>query len=382
MANSKLVKPLVVALSLSLPLTLIGCSGEDKAKTAQEARRTVQAQTTIIQPSEGLATTAVTGTVEALESVRVASRLMGYIRDIAVVEGQAVKAGQRLFTIDPLDIEGAVEQARLGVKQAEDAMKDAEADYKRFENLYKDEVVTRQNYEKMKLNYDMAVTRAAQAKAGLGTAQGQMRYATVTSPINGVVTQKLANEGDIAAPGHPVLMVENPARLQVRGSVSEDIHRGLKLGAQVMVEVDGQDQAVAAKVAQLAPAADPMTHTYTVKLDIAAPGLKSGTFARILFPTGKRTVLAVPEAAVLERAGIVGVFVVDAQGAAQYRMVRLGKQEGGLVEVLSGLNPGDKVVTGNANAVNNGDNVVEVKANVSEANVKALGAGRNYKYVG
>lgn len=382
MANSKLVKPLVVALSLSLPLTLIGCSGEDKARTAQEARRTVQAQTTIIQPSEGLATTAVTGTVEALESVRVASRLMGYIRDIAVVEGQAVKAGQRLFTIDPLDIEGAVEQARLGVKQAEDAMKDAEADYKRFENLYKDEVVTRQNYEKMKLNYDMAVTRAAQAKAGLGTAQGQMRYATVTSPINGVVTQKLANEGDIAAPGHPVLMVENPARLQVRGSVSEDIHRGLKLGAQVMVEVDGQDQAVAAKVAQLAPAADPMTHTYTVKLDIAAPGLKSGTFARILFPTGKRTVLAVPEAAVLERAGIVGVFVVDAQGAAQYRMVRLGKQEGGLVEVLSGLNPGDKVVTGNANAVNNGDNVVEVKANVSEANVKALGAGRNYKYVG
>lgn len=382
MANSKLVKPLVVALSLSLHLTLIGCSGEDKAKTAQEARRTVQAQTTIIQPSEGLATTAVTGTVEALESVRVASRLMGYIRDIAVVEGQAVKAGQRLFTIDPLDIEGAVEQARLGVKQAEDAMKDAEADYKRFENLYKDEVVTRQNYEKMKLNYDMAVTRAAQAKAGLGTAQGQMRYATVTSPINGVVTQKLANEGDIAAPGHPVLMVENPARLQVRGSVSEDIHRGLKLGAQVMVEVDGQDQAVAAKVAQLAPAADPMTHTYTVKLDIAAPGLKSGTFARILFPTGKRTVLAVPEAAVLERAGIVGVFVVDAQGSAQYRMVRLGKQEGGLVEVLSGLNPGDRVVTGNANAVNNGDNVVEVKANVSEANVKALGAGRNYKYVG
>jgi RND family efflux transporter MFP subunit len=350
-------KPLVVALTLALPLTLIGCSGEEKPKTAQATQRSVQAQTTIIQPGEGLATTAVTGTVEALESVRVASRLMGYIRDIAVVEGQAVKAGQRLFTIDPLDIEGAVEQARLGVKQAEDAMKDAEADYKRFENLYKDEVVTRQNYEKMKLNYDMAVTRAAQAKAGLGTAQGQMRYATVTSPINGVVTRKLANGGDIAAPGHPVLMVENPARLQVRGSVSEDLYRTLKLGAQVMVEVDGQDQAVAARVAQLAPAADPMTHTYTVKLDIAAPGLKSGAFARILFPTGKRSVLAVPEAAVLERAGIVGVFVVDAQGAAQYRMVRLGKQEGGLVEVLSGLNPGDRVVTGNAQAVNNGDKV-------------------------
>lgn len=349
------LKPLVVALTLALGLA--ACSGEEKAKTAREAQRTVQAQTTVVQMSEGLATTAVPGTVEALESVRVASRLMGYIRDIAVVEGQAVKAGQRLFTIDPLDIEGAVEQARLGLKQAEDAMKDAEADYKRFENLYKDEVVTRQNFEKMKLNYDMAVTRAAQAKAGLGTAQGQMRYATVTSPINGVVTRKLANEGDIAAPGHPVLMVENPARLQVRGAVPEAIYRALKPGVQVMAEVDGQDKALAAKVAQLAPAADPMTHTYTVKLDVAAPGLKSGAFARILFPTGKREVLAVPEAAVLDRAGIVGVFVVDAQGTAHYRMVRLGKKEGGLVEVLSGLNPGDKVVTGNAQAVNNGDKV-------------------------
>ena len=374
------LKPLVVVLALSLGLA--ACSGEEKGKTAQEAQRTVQAQTAVIQMSEGVAATAVPGSVEALESVRVASRLMGYIRDIAVVEGQAVKAGQRLFTIDPLDIEGAVEQARLGLKQAEDAMKDAEADYKRFENLYKEDVVSRQNYEKMKLNYEMAVTRAAQAKAGLGTAQGQMRYATVTSPINGVVTAKLANEGDIAAPGHPVLMVENPARLQVRGAVPEDLYRTLKPGAQVMVEVDGQDKAVAAKVAQLAPAADPMTHTYTVKLDIAAPGLKSGAFARIQFPTGKRTVLAVPEAAVLDRAGIVGVFVVDAQGTAQYRMVRLGRKDGGLVEVLSGLNPGERVVTGNAQAVNNGDKVVEVKANVSEANVKALGAGRNYKYVG
>ncbi|HNA82143.1 MAG TPA: efflux RND transporter periplasmic adaptor subunit [Thiobacillaceae bacterium] len=353
--NTQTLKPVFIALSLALGLA--ACSGEEHGKTAQEAPRTVQAQTAVIQLREGLATTAVPGSVEALESVRVASRLMGYIRDIAVVEGQAVKVGQRLFSIDPLDIEGAVEQARLGLKQAEDAMKDAEADYKRFENLYKEDVVSRQNYEKMKLNYEMAVTRAAQAKAGLGTAQGQMRYATVTSPINGVVTSKLANEGDIAAPGHPVLLVENPARLQVRGAVSEDLYRTLKAGAQVMVEVDGQDKAVAAKVAQLAPAADPMTHTYTVKLDIAAPGLKSGAFARIQFPTGKRTVLAVPEAAVLDRAGIVGVFVVDAQGAAQYRMVRLGRKDGGQVEVLSGLNAGDKVVTGNAQVVNNGDKI-------------------------
>jgi RND family efflux transporter MFP subunit len=357
MSNVALVKPIVLVVVLAAVLNFAGCSGEEAAKSAPAAQPAVQVQTTVLQASESLATTAATGTVVALESVHVASRLMGYIRDIAVVEGQAVKQGQRLFTIDPLDIEGAVEQARLGLRQAEDAMKDAKTDFDRFENLYKDEVVSRQQFEKMKLNHDIAVSRAAQAKAGLGTAQGQMRYATVTSPINGVVTQKLANEGDIAAPGHPVLMLENPARLQVQTAVAEDLYKGIRLGQEVMVEIDGQTKPVSAKVARLSPAADPMTHTYPIKLDLAAPGLRSGSFARVLFPTGKRSVLAVPVAAVLDRAGITGVFVVDAQGAAQYRMVRVGQAAGGLVEVLSGLNAGERVVTGNAQAVNNGDKV-------------------------
>jgi RND family efflux transporter MFP subunit len=347
------MKPLLIALAIALA----GCSGEESTKPAATAQRVVQAQTTILQATGGLATTATTGSVVALESVQVASRLMGYLRDVAVVEGQAVKKGQRLFTIDPLDIEGAVEQARLGLKQAEDAMQDAKADFDRFENLYKDEVVSRQQYEKMKLNHDIAVSRAAQAKAGLGTAQGQMRYATVTAPINGVITRKLANEGDIAAPGHPVLMLENPARLQVQTAVSEDLYKGIKLGDSVMVEIDGQDKPISAKVARLNPAADPMTHTFMIKLDLAAPGLRSGAFARVLFTTGKRNVLAMPRAAVLDRAGITGVFVVDAQGGAHYRMVRLGKEADGMVEVLSGLNPGERVVTGNAQAVNNGDKI-------------------------
>lgn len=343
-----------LALALAVVLTLTACGGEEKAPATQAAAPTVQAQTSVIQPVEAQATTTTPGTVVALESVKVASRLMGYIKDIAVVEGQRVTAGQRLFTIDPLDIEGAVAQARLGLQQAEDALRDARADFERFDALYKDEVVSRQQFEKMKLNHDIAVSRAAQAKAGLSTAQGQMRYATVTSPINGVVTQKLAMEGDIAAPGHPVLLVENPARLQVQTSVPEALFRTLKPGQAVQVEVDGLDTTVAAKVARLSPAADPMSHTYAVKLDVAAAGLQSGAFARVLFPTGSRLVLAVPRAAVLDRAGISGVFVVDEQGIAQYRMVRTGAEADGQVEILSGLNPGERVVTGNAGAVTNG----------------------------
>ena len=348
-------KPLLLVALMGLA----ACGGgHDKTAAPAAAQHSVEAGVTTLQPVESAAVSALPGTVVAQESVQVASRLMGYIKDIAVAEGQTVKAGQRLFTIDPLDIEGGVAQARLGLDQAEKAMQDAKADYDRFSALYKDEVVSRQQYDKMKLNYDIAVSRAAQARSGLNTAQGQMRYAVVNSPLNGVVVRKLAMQGDIAAPGHPVLVVENPSRLQVDTSVPEDIFQGLKPGTKVQVEVDGLDKAVEAQVARLSPAADPMTHTHPVKLDVAAAGLRSGAFARVLFATGRQSVLRLPLAALLNRAGISGVFTVDAQGIAQYRMVRSGRSTDGQVEILAGLSAGERVVSDHAEAVNNGDKVV------------------------
>jgi RND family efflux transporter MFP subunit len=351
------LNPFVFAMALAFTASvgLTGCSGGRDKAAPTAAQHTVQAGVVTLQPSQSAVLSAMPGTIVAQESVQVASRLMGYIKNIAVTEGETVKAGQRLFTIDPMDIEGGVTQARLGLDQAEKAMQDAKADYDRFSALYKDEVVTRQQYEKMKLGYDIAVSRAAQAKAGLQTANGQMRYAVVSSPINGVVVQKFANQGDIAAPGHPILLVENQSHLQVQTAVPEEIYSGLKLGARIKVEVDGQTQPVVATVSRLSPAADPTTHSHLVKLDVSAPNLRSGAFARVLFPTGQQTVLKVPQEAVLNRAGITGVFVLDDKGAAEYRMVRTGSIDNGEVEILSGLSVGDRVVTRNAAAVSNGD---------------------------
>lgn len=351
--NTRISFALLAALSLSLMLA--GCGKEEAAAPA--ARKTVEAGTITVQAADAEQYTVAPGTVMAVQSVQVASRLMGYIRNIDVVEGQAVKAGQRLFTIDPTDVEGGVAQARQGMDQAEKALQDAKADYERFGALYKDEAVTRQQYEKMKLNYEISESRTAQARAGLSSAENQMRYAVVTSPIDGVVTQKFANTGDIAAPGHPIVMVENAAQLQVQTSVPEEVYARLAVGAAVKVEADGLGEAVTGRIARLSPAADPMAHTHLVKIDVSGKGLRSGAFARVLFPTGRAPVLRVPAEAVQNRAGIVGVFVVDGQGVAEYRMVRTGATREGQTEILSGLAAGERVVTRNAAALSNGDAV-------------------------
>ena len=102
---------------------------------------------------------------------------------------------------------------------------------------------------------------------------------------------------------------------------------------------------------------DPLTRTFLVKLDVPAAGLRSGLFARALFPQGEREALTVPAAALVNRAGIVGVFVVGQDGIVQFRMVRSGEGRDGTVEILSGLGAGERVVTGGADKLESGDKV-------------------------
>ena len=170
----------------------------------------------------------------------------------------------------------------------------------------------------------------------------------------------MANAGDLAAPGRPVLVIEGLKKLQVRTQVSGDVFVRIKTGEKVSIVPDGEatQAPIEGVIAQVVPAADPASHTHLVKIDLpASSGLSSGTFVRVGFAVGSREGIRVPAAALAERAGITGVFVVDAQGVARYRMVRIGAAEQGMVEIQSGLNPGDKVVVSNVSELENGDKV-------------------------
>lgn len=344
----------MLTIAATLFFSLAGCQPHDQ--TAAPQIKTVNAQAITLSLTEIPVADATPGVVIAEQQVQVASRLMGYIHDIPVHEGDTVKAGQLLFSIDPTDIKGQVDQARAGLAQANAALSDAKADFERFSNLYKEESIPKVQYDKVKLQYNIAQSQANAAQAGLNTAESQLRYAEVRSPINGVVTQKMANKGDLAAPGRPVLVVENPAKLMIQTSVSDETYSHLQMGGSATVEIAGNT--LPGKIVRLVSAADAMSHTHLVKLDV--PGIKgfsSGTFARVRFTVGSRQGISVPKAALLERAGIAGVFVVDADGIAHYRMVRIGREQDGVIEIEAGLNPGEKVVVSNTAEFDSGDRI-------------------------
>jgi RND family efflux transporter MFP subunit len=343
--------PLIVLLAATL---LAGCGQSDEsASNATAAPRTVVAQTTQLASSDQQNLTLLSGTVMASNQVQVASRLMGYIRTLTVKEGQTVKAGELLFQVDPTDIQGQVAQARSGLAQAQANLANAKGDYERFGNLYKEQAIPKQQWDQTQLRYQVAQEQVAAAQAGYNTAGAQMRYSSVTSPIAGVVVQKMANQGDLASPGRPVLVIEGQGKLQVQTQVPGDVFDKIKLGSKV--QVFAGDKTVQGTITQAVPVADPMSHTHTVKIDLPAnAGLDSGSFVRVGFAVGSAPQLRVPQSAVVDRAGMTGVFVVDKGGIAHFRLVRQGAQIGGEVEIQAGLSAGDTIVTSNLADVDNG----------------------------
>ena len=352
------ITPLLTLAALGLALSPIYGCGERKApsEASSTPHRTVAAEVSTVQKTSLTQRVFLPGMVASEDQVQVASRLMGFIREIKVQEGQNVKAGQLLFIVDPTDIQGQVSQARSGLAQAEAALADAQSDYDRFGALYKEEAIPKAQWDKVRLHYEIAQQQANAARAGLGSTSSQLRYASVTSPIAGVVTQKMANAGDLATPGRPVLVIEGLSKLQARTNVNDSVFEHIKPGDKVSIAGEGTAAQVEGVVAQVVSAADPVSHTHLVKIDLPkASGLQSGSFVRVGFGVGSREGMLIPARAVVERAGITGVFVVDAQGIVHFRMVRSVAADSGKVEVQAGLDFGERIAISQTEQLENGD---------------------------
>ncbi|QKI88595.1 efflux RND transporter periplasmic adaptor subunit [Thiomicrorhabdus xiamenensis] len=357
----------VLAIAILATIGLNGCQQE--APTAPETKpQTFQAVIHNVELGTVPLTAVVPGSVVPDQKARIASRLMGYIKGLDVEVGEKVEQGSLLFTIDSTDIRSQIAQANSAYAQAQAALKDAKLDYDRFTQLYKDNSVSKQQYDKIRLQYSVAQENLASAKSALNQARSQLNYANVRAPFSGVVVEKMATAGDLAAPGNPIVVIENLQSLSVQTEVAGDLYAALRVGDEATVFIDGQDAPMVGTIYTLVGAANPKTRTHTVKLSLpAVKNINSGTFARISFKQGERQAMMVPQSAIVNRAGIDGVFVVQ-DGKAMFNMVRTGINIGDMVEIQSGLDLGDQIVLSNNASMLNGDIVEPVAAqSASEA---------------
>ncbi|MBK8010823.1 MAG: efflux RND transporter periplasmic adaptor subunit [Deltaproteobacteria bacterium] len=271
----------------------------------------------------------IVGTVYAKLRATLEAKVAGRIKVMPVRLGDHVKEGDLIARLE-------VEEIQARVRQAEALMSQAETDRQRYTALVAKGAATPQELEATE-------TRHAVARASLSEARTMLAYAQVKAPFAGVVMHKMADVGDLATPGRPLVDLEDPASLRLEVAVPEALIGFLKVGMPIPATI-GANMRLDAVVAEIAPAANPGTRTFLVKLDLpSAEGLRPGQFGRAMIPTRRSEILRIPGAAVVHRGQMEIVFVV-VDGQAQLRLIKTGKVFGDSVEVVAGLEPEDIIV--------------------------------------
>jgi len=302
------------------------------------------------------------GSVVSDQRVDVASRLSGYIREILVQEGDRVRRGQVLARLDAADVEGGIRQAQAQAGAAEAAFRDAQTDLERFQRLFERGSVSDNELRKIRLKHDAAREALNQALAGFDTARAQRDYAEIKSTVDGVVVARAKRAGDLAVPGAPLLTVESGRTLLFETFVAESQVAAIAVGKPVEVRIDGLTTPLKGTVSRVVPSGDPATRSYQVKIALSeTPGLMAGMFGRAAFARGESQAPVVPRQALVERGGLRGVFVVDGEGRAHFRWLRIGREWPDRVEVTSGLQAGERLVAAAEPALRDGDQITPAK---------------------
>lgn len=291
--------------------------------------------------------------VEAVRQTTLSAQVPGAIVSLRVKAGDSVKAGQELLRIDARSASQNAAASDAQVQAAQASLNVATKDYERQKQLFQKQYISQSALDRAQAQWQatQAQVRALQAQAGV--ARTQSGFFVVSAPYAGVVSDVPVTLGDMAMPGRALVTMHDPAELRVTAAVPQSTIAGQGDASAVRFELPSLATGLLRPTqVQVLPVVDAATHTAQVRLGMPAgiKGVAPGAFARIWLPLGtakgamaKAERLYVPASAVVRRSEMTGLYVVNPEGLALLRQVRLGSTKGDQVEVLSGVSPGDKV---------------------------------------
>jgi RND family efflux transporter MFP subunit len=352
---------------------LSGCGGSEPQPKPASGQPAIPVQTATVSIQQWPDVYEATGTVRARTVTVLSSKLMAYVRQVAVQVGDRVQEGQLLVTLDSQDLDtkvrgaeaaeaevmSAIPEADNGVAYAKANLDLAQSTFKRMEELASKKSISNQEFDEASARlksaqaaYEMARAKRTQLDSKRAGVQQEIRgasimrdYTRISAPFSGLVTAKSVEPGNLAAPGAPLLTVEREGAYRLEASVDESRLPFVKTGQTVEVALESLDRRFPAHVSEIVPAVDAASRSYIVKIDLPAmPNLRSGMFGRAFFPMGARKVVTIPPQSLVERGQLQSVFAIEG-GFAHSRLVTTGQRGQSAVEVLSGVSEGEKVVS-------------------------------------
>jgi RND family efflux transporter MFP subunit len=318
---------------LLLAAALAGCSRHASPESAAASLPAVQVRTTTVRAEDLATLNEVTGTVRPVQRAQLAAKVMGAIEELPVALGQRVRASDLLVKISAAEINARVVQARSQLNAAR-------RDLDRERDLLAKGASTADLVRGLE-------DRFAGAEAMVREAEAMLGYATLRAPFDGVISRKFVNAGDLASPGFPLLEIEGTSDFQVEAGLPDSLAARLAVGAPLAVELPAAGLTFTGTLAELSSAADSGARTVTAKIAVpAGTAVRSGQFARVLVPGAAVRTLLVPAAAVSTLGQMERVFVVGGDHRAVLRFVKTGATRGDRIEILAGLDDGERLVVG------------------------------------
>lgn len=303
------------------------------------AIREVSGDTIVTAIHEVPRTVEATGVVVSAREVVLASKVLAAVTELRAREGSAVKAGDIVIALDDRDL-------RADLERAEAERSNAASRFERLKPLAAQGLASPQTLEDAERALKVAEAARASAAALLAAT-------TIRAPFDAVVTDRAIEVGDMATPGRPLLTIEDARSLRLEVTVAGEAAGAIRRGARAEVVIDALGgEPLDGSVGVVIPRADPATQSVTVKVEFPrVPGLRSGMYGRARFEVGRERALALPVATVSSVGALDRVYVIDAEGVVRARLVRIGRRLGAEVEVLSGLDAGERVLADAARGV-------------------------------
>jgi multidrug efflux pump subunit AcrA (membrane-fusion protein) len=308
---------------------------------------------------------------------------MAPIVAVRVHVGDRVRRGDVLVTLDARELRANDAYAQAAAVSAAEAVRAAEADVRASQSAVQLARLTHERVAALATRRSATTAELDPAVAALSTADAQhaaararlaaaaaggdaakaaadaaavtVTYATLTAPFDGIVAERTAEPGSMAAPGSPLLMLEDPATYRLEVRLDETRAAATAPGGDAVVQLDNRDATIAGRIAEIARV-DSTSHSFLVKIDLpAGSAVRSGQFGRASFSGPLRRTVTIPSSALVRRGQLTFVFVADPDRHVRLRPVSAGATAGERTEVLAGVREGDRVVTSPAPMLGDGD---------------------------
>jgi membrane fusion protein (multidrug efflux system) len=289
-----------------------------------------------------------TGSLSAFQEVVVSAEIDGIVKMVNAEEGSSVAKGKQIALIDDTDYTLDLKRAEAALRQAEASLAKIKTEYERKRTLFKEELVTKQQFEDVQMQLELATLEVEKAKASLDLLRQRLQKTKVYAPLSGYVKTKKVSAGDFVKAGTPLFVLIQSNPMKVLFTVNEKDLAKIKVGQEVSLVVDSlAGSEFKAMVHALYPNIDEKTRSLTVEARLPNDKglLRPGLFAKVtIYTERERDALLIPATAILYEADKLRVFIVE-DNRAKARPIKTGLRYGEYIEAIEGLKEGDLVVT-------------------------------------